>query len=173
MSYSINEIQTLAQKAAMGAGFPCAQAETFGKAAVAHLIEGGAPEVLLGALSKPHDSPILRLHLLMDDVLRAVRAMGGDVSLSLHQEDGALAKAYVRTLPIRVSNVTIEDREDATSKLHLSTEPGSHVELEIPARLTIPNDFGDTLRTLAARTYVPSSDASRLAGAGAGLTDND
>ncbi|WP_438959161.1 hypothetical protein [Nereida sp.] len=40
-------------------------------------------------------------------------------------------------------------------------------------RIVMSYGLNAHLNTLAAKTYVPASDASRLAGAGAGLTDND
>jgi len=40
-------------------------------------------------------------------------------------------------------------------------------------RIGMSDGLNAHLNTLAAKTYVPASDASRLAGAGAGLTDND
>jgi len=42
-----------------------------------------------------------------------------------------------------------------------------------PARLACPNALHDLLLAFAARTYVPSSQSPRAAGAGAGLTDTD
>ena len=42
-----------------------------------------------------------------------------------------------------------------------------------PARISIDDEAYALLKTFAYKTYVPSSEASRAAGAGAGLTDND
>jgi len=42
-----------------------------------------------------------------------------------------------------------------------------------PARCEVAPDEWQQLETYAALTYVPETDASRLVGAGAGLTDND
>ena len=39
--------------------------------------------------------------------------------------------------------------------------------------VTVPEDHWQIWDSLAARTYVPETEASRAAGAGAGLTDND
>ncbi|WP_425038213.1 DUF3726 domain-containing protein [Primorskyibacter sp. S187A] len=43
----------------------------------------------------------------------------------------------------------------------------------MPARLAPSKALLDALAPLAHKTYVPASEASRTAGAGAGLTDND
>jgi len=37
----------------------------------------------------------------------------------------------------------------------------------------VPEQIVDRLNFYAAKTYVPASESSRIAGAGAGLTDND
>jgi hypothetical protein len=45
--------------------------------------------------------------------------------------------------------------------------------LPAQSRVEIPNDIFDRLDSLAHKTYAPASEESRLAGAGAGLSDND
>ena len=42
-----------------------------------------------------------------------------------------------------------------------------------PARITVDKNAYEVIGSFAFRNYVPSSQASRLAGAGAGLNDND
>ncbi|MDU8911813.1 hypothetical protein [Aestuariicoccus sp. MJ-SS9] len=173
MSYSVTEIQTLAQKAARGAGFPPSQAEAFGRAAALHLAEGGAPEVLLAGLATPGDSPILRLPLLMDDILRAREALGNEVTLSLHGDDGQLAPVYARALPLGLRGIDIEEIAGEPSKLHITLDPEARTPCKLPPRVDAPQALIDRLNDLAARTYVPATEESRLKGAGAGLTDND
>jgi len=53
----------------------------------------------------------------------------------------------------------------ATSQDNLTSPPSSRADL--------PHDIYQGLDTLARRTYAPATEASRAAGAGAGLTDND
>ena len=43
----------------------------------------------------------------------------------------------------------------------------------LPARLALPLDLKAQMERLAQNTYVPATESSRAAGAGAGLTDND
>lgn len=173
MSYSINEIQTLAQKAARGAGFPPAQAESFGRAAVVHLATGGAAQPLLDALRNPNDSPVIRLPLLMDDVLRAARVLGEGITLSLQAGDGDLAPSYTRMLPIEVRDIHVEHVPDAPARLHVRADARIRATPKLPARIMVPAELIEKLTDLAARTYVPATDASRQSGAGAGLNDND
>lgn len=47
------------------------------------------------------------------------------------------------------------------------------VGIDTSALLTVNLDHWEAIGRLAAQTYVPSSETSRIAGAGAGLTDND
>ena len=42
-----------------------------------------------------------------------------------------------------------------------------------PGAVDIADEIWEALSAFAHRTYVPASEASRLKGAGAGLTDND
>ncbi|MFZ7090335.1 hypothetical protein [Primorskyibacter sp. 2E233] len=173
MSRSANEIMGLAQKAARGAGFPPQQAERFGRAAAAHLAANRNPEDLVQALRDPADSPVLRLPLLMDDVLRALSLTGPNVDLTLHPEDVSLASAYARLLPIRVTDCTIVQDEDRQPRLHVSADLQTPGKTSFPARIEAPEDLIAQLSRLAAKTYVPASEASRSAGAGAGDIDND
>ena len=170
---SANEVSGLAQKAARGAGFPPAQAETFGRAVAVHLGAGRAAGPVQAALANPDDSAILRLPLLLDDVLRAMALTGGEVALPLHPGDEALALSYARLLPLRLSDCRVEHREEAQSRLVLSGDPDVPARPALPPRIDIPEDLRVFLSDLAARTYVPASEASRMAGAGAGNIDND
>lgn len=170
---SANEVSGLAQKAAMGAGFPPAQAEAFGRAVAIHLGAGREPAVVLAALKDAADSPILRLPLLLDDILRAIELTGSEVALTLHPGDEALAMAYARLLPMRLVSCRVETREDAQSRLAVEGDPSTPGRAALPPRIEMPDDLREELASRAALTYVPASEASRSAGAGAGNIDND
>lgn len=172
MTYSANEIAGLCQKAARGAGFPPAQAETFGRAAAVHLGTGGAPEALTDALRTPSDSPILRLPLLMDDILRGLTLAGPTITLTLQPGDEALAPAYARLLQIKLTDCQVSRIADGLPRLTVSGDPATRVRLTLPPRINAPTGLIDKLTRLAAATYVPATAASR-AGAGAGNIDND
>lgn len=172
MSYSANEIAGLSQKAARGAGFPPGQAEIFGRAAAVHLGSGGAPEALTAALARPGDSPILRLPLMMDDILRGLALAGPTITLTLQKGDEALAPAYARLLQIRLSECRIAAKGDGLPQISLTGDPSTRQKLALPPRISASTELIDKLTRLAAATYVPASAASR-AGAGAGNIDND
>jgi len=135
MSYSVNEIQMLAQKAARGGGAYAAQAAHFGLAAVTHLAAGRAPDALTEALTEAllelPDGPIQTL------------------PFQVTPPSGALGETY--------------------ALLRLPPEERT----ALPERLEVPEALFSLMQRLAQETYVPSSEASRVAGAGAGLSDND
>lgn len=170
MSRSVNEIEVLARKAALGAGFPPAQADSFGRAAAQHLALGGAGQALLDALDDPANSPVLRLHLLPEDIRRAVPLTGAELALSLQAGDEAMAPAYARLAGMTVAQSTVDLSGDIP-KLRLEIDPDSNPS-PLPARLDLEDEVYAALAKYAARTLVPASDASR-AGAGAGDIDND
>ncbi|WP_417210773.1 hypothetical protein [Antarctobacter sp.] len=173
MSFSANEIAGLAQKAARGAGFPPRQAELFGAAAVHHLAGGGPPAALDRALANATDSPVLRLPLLIEDVLRALTLTGPEVTLTLQPGDEALALAYTGLINIQVDWARIDQSEDGLPRLTLCARSDTPARPRLPARIDVPAELVAHFGQLASETYVASSGASRDAGAGAGNIDND
>lgn len=55
----------------------------------------------------------------------------------------------------------------------LIAKDAEEVAKTIPPRRMLEDRIWNDLQSFAARTYVPASEASRLKGAGAGLSDND
>lgn len=173
MSFSANEIASLAQKAARGAGFPPAQADLFGRATVQHLTDGRPPEALTDALADVTNSPILRLPLLIEDILRVLPLAGPEITLTLQPGDEALIETYVRLLPVRLRSCTVLRDASGQLRLALNGTLRKPQRRPAPARIEAPQPLLDTLSRYAAQTYVPASEASRSAGAGAGNIDND
>ncbi|SNT00032.1 DUF3726 domain-containing protein [Antarctobacter heliothermus] len=173
MSFSANEIASLAQKAARGAGFPPRQAEVFGAATVHHLAGGGAPTALLHALADPTDSPILRLPLLAEDILRALTLSGPEITLTLQPGDEALALAYTALMHIHIERAAVDQPEGAPPRLVLCADLDTSSRARLPARIDAPADLIEHLSGLAAKTHVAATGESRDAGAGAGNIDND
>lgn len=91
-------------------------------------------------------------------------------TLSVRESDAgrrALLISWVASLPCQ-ADITANASE---VKVFLSlTEPSTRTR---PARIGISDDLFDRMQTLAARTYVPDSDASRQSGAGAGAMELD
>jgi hypothetical protein len=159
MTRSMNEVMVLATKAARGAGAPPAQAAQFGAAAAAHLAAGRDVRSLHKALIALPDGPIIALPLEILRIAETILARG-----PLQSADIDLVQSYVSTLPYQA---------------HLSREHLLELDLTKPAtripvqRIELPDELYVEWSRLAARMLVPESDASRLSGAGAGLSDND
>ena len=162
MTRSANEVMVLATKAARGAGAPAAQAAQFGAAAVAHLTTGRDVALLDGALAALPDGPILTLPLALARIAEV--QVEGIATGVINEDEDSLAQSYVAALPCAAA----------------MTEGGVvHLDLNRPAprsavaRIDLSEQTYAAWTALAAALLVPESDASRLSGAGAGLTDND
>lgn len=163
MELSLNEVETTIVKAARGRGLDHGIAVEIG-AAARWLCETGR-----------------------DGIEAAAEALGARdcdaEALGLGSVDRALAGADSVTV---VDCVSVELLVGLAGRVGLVIDrgPGS-VEVCQPATTAEHNPYGATVATVAApacwpqleelasRTYVPSSEQSRAAGAGAGLTDND
>lgn len=166
MKCSANEVMTLATKAARGAGAPPAQAAMFGGAALGHLAAGCNANDLLSALEALPDGPVIELPLKIAEVLES--ACEDEVLLTIPKGPfAALELSYLYAQPYAAKGRTVEGETEV--QLFLTTP---HKPPPMP-RVTMPDTLYAEMQHLAARLLVPETDASRLSGAGAGLTDND
>lgn len=177
---SLNEVESLAAKAARGAGLAWGLADDVGRAARR-----------LAAAGLPWAEAVLRLPL--DDGAARIGARLADEPPA----DGATVEAVAD--PLLLIAMAAQDpsprRFEWAGRCVVSD--GGHLSVRAvpadatgPAALTIrtatASDLGPrltrcrldeaahaALERLGAATYVPASDRSRTAGAGAGLTDND
>lgn len=157
---SANEIEGLAARAARGAGAGVAQAAHFGRAAAMHLARGGAGVDLLAAIAALPGGPLNTVPL-------GLLAGGGGVRIATGGHD-ALAESYLAAQPF---TARVTGRGEGWLDVHLSRDDRRAATL--PARIALDAATQQALSALAAKTYVPQSETSRLSGAGAGLTDND
>jgi hypothetical protein len=172
MMCSANEVMTLAAKAALGGGAPPAQASAFGRAALCHLIAGRSDKALADALGALPGGPILSLPLAFLALTEGTGSGSGSGSGTGTRATGSLPEtdltlSYAEAQPFATS--AVPQAGMITVQMTLS-EPA-----QIPpvARVQIAQRLADQMTALAAKRLVPESDASRLSGAGAGLTDND
>ena len=166
MTRSANEVMTLAAKAARGAGAPPAQAAEFGRAVVCHLIAARDVAEIWVVLKALPKGPILTFPTAFARL--AESAVAGQAKGVLACETTPeLAQSYAEALPFSQSNDPVPNGLRLTLNL---TKPATHKTVP---RIDLPEDLAGWMADLAARTFVPESEASRLAGAGAGLTDND
>lgn len=192
MSWSLIEIETLARKAAKGGGYSWGQAEDAGRA-VRWLCARGLPgaDSLLALLQWRDDATedqsrcgltagtgysdaYLPLELTKDLVspllflpFVAWRANAEGQSLSVKWSDGSARISESGEL------AHAGQAPSASGEVSVSVE-GEHGEVQPEGmRAEVALDVVEGLTRFAERTYAPATEESRLAGAGAGLSDND
>lgn len=152
MTLSRNEVQALVLKAARGGGLALGHAEDLATA-VAYL-----DLTTLKTCPCSGDAPsALRLPMAIDAVLC------GEGAQPVQAEDSLIA-AYVSAAQAAGCDVIQSGQ---------SIDQGPRGTPQTQKRQSLPQALLDHLHELASRTLVPETENSRLAGAGAGLTDND
>jgi hypothetical protein len=156
---SLNEVEVVLTKAARGCGADAAQAARFGRGAVMYLCGDDATAPIHAALAALPTGPIVDYAAKIQQDL--AQATGNSANF---QGAEPLWIGYFTALPYKVTRVS-----QAEYTVHMDAFENAPK----PARLTIDPEDMAKWQALAAKTYVPESAQSRLAGAGAGLTDND
>lgn len=171
--WSLSEVGALVQKAARGAGIPLGQAEDLGQVAVYLAGTGGDVTLITQALEEPIGAVDVHWHAewlevragpaaLIAPIVRDAFQMGFDYVVLIEPLQSDLIIAYLAQ-----SGMNATQTADAIKRGAVAAPQKPVGPVEIP-------DTDWTLwEKLAAKTYVPESTASRVAGAGAGLTDND
>lgn len=157
MKRSLNETGGMIHKAARGAGLPLGHADDLAAAGVRYVATGGAAAEITRDLRSP-DGVWLRGPQLIDNVLVS------DQPVTYAQCPSAqlmVAMAVQRGITASIDGQAVV----------LSPATAKPAPLAGPINVSEADwrDWSD----LAARTYVPATEESRSAGAGAGLTDND
>ncbi len=173
LMWALSEVGAMVQKAARGAGIPLGQAEDLGRVAVYLTGTGGDVSLITEALKEPLSKIDVRWGdecidvrsgpaSLIGPVVRDAFQMGIDKAELVHSGHAPLILAFLSQSGLSASLTDrVLKRNDAISG-------------KVPkGPVTIPDNDWAAWAALAAHTYVPESDASRVAGAGAGLTDND
>ena len=192
MSFSLNEYEALCKKAARGSGMHWGQSEEVGKAArflgtyglddgplVLRAIETFGPQnaLWLGpalcdegyAFEEPLVIKSIEAQALILPFLHMM-IIDQNVSLSITWDrfDAILSSAGIYCI--------LRDGLYQSGPLDISISKFYGSQHDVPcmqSRVNIPQDIFDRLNSLAHKTYAPATEASRLAGAGAGLNDND
>lgn len=169
----------MVMKAARGAGVPLGHCEDLALAA-GYLAATDPVRLacLTAALAGPHRAVVTDLTAQVVMIPDARAAMAGPVAADLLRIGSAkivLQNIDAPRLVIAfcaVQNICVDHNfEGADLVLQCSDRPAPVTPKA--SAVTVSAQLWAHLSDLAARTYVPASDASRLAGAGAGLTDND
>lgn len=192
---SLSEIEAMSKKAARGAGFSWGMAEEAGFAArwlATYRLPG--PELLLAVLRtkpSPKQCPLTigvrisdRARLLVDDG-EAIRIDDAAFPVLTLPFLGQITKRFgcqlafddvmVTATGISEHGLNALAEQQRGSFIIKSASVQEAVELRPQSVSGYPIDWADWegLDGFASRTYVPASEASRSAGAGVGLTDND
>lgn len=188
MSYSLNETEALVRKAARGAGYSWGEAEDVGRAVrwlEARGLPGAAAALHLFGLkttgSLTPDTCGLTLGIrLSDGVLTEGKIADIEAPLLLLPFAHATGTDQILTWPTGAASLSTDGTATFTGTspalrdaLTLTQGRGTGTPLIATTRADIPQTVVDGLTALAARTYAPATEASRLLGAGAGLSDND
>ena len=147
----------MAERAALAAGFPVEASRCFARATLLHLADNGPAASLIEALADPADSPVLRLPLLLQDILRVAKAMPGPLELSVQPADTALAPAYIGLLPVLVDRVDVVPVPEGPSRVCLSLDlsrPGSR---NPPGVIEVPAPVLDRFRRLTGGDHKPEA----------------
>jgi hypothetical protein len=170
---ALNEVGAMVQKAALGAGIPLGQAEDLGRVAVYLAGTNGELRAITHALAEP----ILPLDLQWDS--DQITIASGPVAIAGPVIRDAFAMGVQRAVLADTAHVPLVTAILAQSGVQVQVSGTTLTRNGTPDAATprgpvaISDDVWGAWEALAAKTYVPQSDASRAAGAGAGLTDND
>lgn len=170
---ALNEIGSMVQKAARGAGIPLGQAEDLGRIAIYLAGTGGNVSAVTRALQEPattvdmiwsSDAVSVKSGpaALIGAIIRDAFAMGYDAAVLADLDHAPLVGAFLAESGVALRwDGRVLTRSD-TTVLQPACRP-----------VAIPAADWDVWGAYAAETYVPETEASRLVGAGAGLNDND
>jgi hypothetical protein len=154
---------TLSAKAARGARAPAGQATAFGRAVLRHLYAGRDINAISAALDALPSGPIIELPQAFGRL--AESAIEGQAHGEMPRSDLLFSYAEAQPYSCRV--------EMAAGVFTLTLDLMQPATRHPSQRIKVPDGLAKQMNDLAARTLVPESKASRLSGAGAGLTDND
>ncbi|SFR37759.1 hypothetical protein [Litoreibacter janthinus] len=178
---SVAEVQALLLKAGLGAKLPLGHAQDFAGMAELLMCDPKLFAIAAAALEGPHvpvRSEGTPEHLVIDEARIAMAAPAltdafvcGAERVVLHDLDWPQLLWPVLLRAERVYGVRAEiHRPDARTVMIAKSTKGLP---QLGPAQPVPLVPLEHLAVLAARTFVPSSEASRMSGAGAGLQDND
>lgn len=176
---SQNEVCGMVIKAARGAGVPLGHCEDLALAA-GYLAATDPVRLacLTEALTGPHAVVLADWSPQVVQITDARAVMAGPVAVDALRAGASTVELQNIDAPRLVialcaaQNMCVDHRFEGAD-LIIKLGDGPAPVPPTASAITVSGQLWTYLSDLAARTYVPASDASRLAGAGAGLTDND
>jgi len=170
---ALNEVGGMAVKAARGAGIPLGQAEDLGRIAIYLAGTSGNVSPITHALSeRQQDAKV-------DWQEDTVTALAGSAAVIAPIIRDGFAMGYNRAELADLDHCPLVGAFLAESGIALCWDgctlwrSDTTVIASKTKPIAIPDDDWSVWAAFAANTYVPESEESRLAGAGAGLNDND
>lgn len=171
--WALNEVEAMVEKAARGAGIPLGHAQDLGRVA-SYLAATGSQ---VAPITKALEEPQTPIDIVWGDaeitVVAGSAAMIGPIlrdAFNMGFEKATLAD--IAHAPLIAAFLASGGIAQKWSGPVISVSDTSVLKPKCQ-HVTIPASDWKFWSALAAKTYVPQSEASRLAGAGAGLTDND
>ena len=159
MDYSANEIEGLVLKAARGGGMPTGLGEDL--AAASAFLD-------LDRLTQCPCSGGAAIAALPSAIDLVIAGQGPQTVVADH----TLIEAYVAAFECQVGQTVIWTETDNGGVIE-RIDPTAPQEKPPLGRRQIPDALLAHLKDMGTKMLVPETDESRLAGAGAGLTDND
>lgn len=161
------------KKAAMGKGFPEGTAKEVAFAALC-LPEGQAEAALAGLTSSGQWSVAENAPTLFDQAFMALSTHETDeITQAVDGVDcPELLEGMALAAACNYGLITVINANASTTELTIRLGEATSSP-KVSGALDVPTDTYKALNAFAQKTYVPATDASRLKGAGAGLTDND
>lgn len=170
---ALSEIGGMVQRAAHGAGIPLGQAEDLGRIAIYLARTDGPLSCISEALAEPMTP--LDVNWTPDRITVA----SGPSALAAPVIRDAFAMGVTRAeLPDTKGTRLVQAALALAGYVVAVSGPvltlkSTVAPLTPVGPVTVPDDIWQVWSDYAQKTYVPDSDASRVKGAGAGMTDND
>ncbi len=179
MKRSLNEIGGMVMKAARGAGVPLGHCEDLAAASVFLAATDPARlNAVMDALSGPFENAQTSEDGTTMICANARAVMAGPAAIDALRcgaEKIILQNIDAPRVVVAMCGalgLSVQHKFEGTD-MHVSLASDGAVVQPTAQAVTVSELLWDQLAALAAKTYVPATEASRLSGAGAGLTDND
>ena len=176
------ELQALLLKAGIGAGLPLGHAEDFSGLADLLASDPQLFAMAIAALDGPHHPAHVEGTEEHVVITQARVLMAGPVVIDALRAGAARVVLHRIDWPLLLWPMLYRAQQVYEVRFGLVSGAKGSVTVEMAKRQAldafgeaqpVPVQIMEMLKQLAARTYVPASAASRSAGAGAGLSDND
>jgi hypothetical protein len=171
--WALSEVEGMVEKAARGAGIPLGHAQDLGRVASYLAATGSQVTPITDALQEnPSQVDVIWGHAEITVVTGPAAMIGPIIRDAFDMGFEKATLADITQAPLVAAFLAANGMAQKWTGPVVSMSDTSVLKPKCK-HVMIPMDDWQVWNDLAAKTYVPQSKASRLAGAGAGLTDND